>query len=81
MTDNPRAQAEQRLVAEMRKRIQDEYDVPDAVAHVSAYACAKLAAEEIARVVLGDREAMGYGDDDPIPWHLVCADEEKGEQP
>jgi hypothetical protein len=92
MTDDARAQAEQRLASKARKMILDEYDVPDTLANVAGAVCAKLAAEEIATAVREDRQRVRDHivnkrnvmdvllTEPPIHWHLVCADAE-GEKP
>lgn len=76
MSDNPRAQAEQRLAELLMNAYNetvggklDEY--PDGKHFLR---CAKLAAEEIAKVW----EEGGHWPAD-VPWARVCADAEKGE--
>lgn len=83
---DPRAQAEQRLAEKMLHRFHSASPVPLTWHQVAA----KLAAEEIAKVVT-DRDclwvtaldAAGIECDPPnnLGWHLVCADAEKGEKP
>jgi hypothetical protein len=89
MTDDARAQAEQRLAIRIYNRWMLFGRTPESVADW----CAKLAAEEIALMAVAvlNRDAWNHGWPllnergqeamrKAIPWHLVCADAEKVEK-